>query len=24
LKDAYNFAKVIVKYGYDIYITKIE
>ncbi|MHB8231371.1 MAG: septal ring lytic transglycosylase RlpA family protein [bacterium] len=24
LKDAYNFAKVIAKYGYDIYITKIE
>ena len=24
LKDAYNFAKVIAKYGYDIYITEIE
>lgn len=24
LKDAYNFAKIIAGYGYDIYITKIE
>ncbi len=23
LKDAYNFAKIITKYGYDVYITKI-
>ncbi len=24
LKAAYNFAKIIAKYGYDVYITKIE
>ncbi len=24
LKDAYSFAKIITKYGYDVYVTKIE